>query len=81
MTTLQCSQEIMLSYSVTDPLFKIRPFLESLRRNMKNVEPEVCHSIDKQIIPFKGRSSLKQYNKNKPHKWDLKCSHEQEFLE
>ena len=33
---------------------------------MKNVEPEERHSIDEQIIPFKGRSSLKQYNKNKP---------------
>ena len=30
------------------------------------------HSIDEQIIPFKGRSSLKQYNKNKPHKWGFK---------
>ena len=39
---------------------------------MKNVEPEERHSIDEQIIPFKGRSSLKQYNKNKPHKWGFK---------
>ena len=50
-------------HAVYDPLFKIRPFLECLRRNMKNVEPEERHSIDEQIIPFKGRSSLKQYNK------------------
>lgn len=55
-----------------DPLFKVRPFLERLRSNMKNVEPEEHHSIDEQIIPFKGCSSLKQYNKNKPHKWGFK---------
>jgi len=24
------------------------------------------------MIPFKGRSSLKQYIKNKPHKWGIK---------
>lgn len=24
------------------------------------------------IIQFKGRSSLKQFNKNKPHKWGIK---------
>ena len=55
-----------------DPLFKIRPLLDSLKAKMYQLEPEEHHSIDEQIIPFKGRSFLKQYNKNKPHKWGFK---------
>ena len=55
-----------------DPLFKVRPLLESLKANMRQVEPEECHAIDEQMIPFKGRSSLKQYNKSKPNKWGFK---------
>ena len=27
---------------------------------------------DEQIVPFKGRHSLKQYNPRKPHKWGYK---------
>ena len=55
-----------------DPLFKIQPLLCSLRKNMMKTEPEERYSIDEQIIPFKGRSHLKQYNKKKPHKWGFK---------
>ena len=30
------------------------------------------HCIDEQIIPTKGRSSIKQYLQNKPNKWGIK---------
>ena len=52
-----------------DAVFKIRPLLSSLRANMLKVEPEEYHSIDEQIIPFKGLSHMKQYSGDKPHKW------------
>ena len=55
-----------------DPLFKVRPLLDSLKESLSKIEPEERHSIDEQMIPFKGRSSLKQYMKNKPHKWGYK---------
>ncbi|KAH9378961.1 hypothetical protein HPB48_018117 [Haemaphysalis longicornis] len=55
-----------------DRLFKVRPILDLLKENMRKVAPEQCESIDKQIIPFKGRSTLKQYFKSKPHKWGYK---------
>lgn len=29
-------------------------------------------AVDEQIIPTKARSSLKQYNPKKPHKWGYK---------
>jgi hypothetical protein len=36
------------------------------------VDPEECHSVDEQIVPFTGKSSLKQYIRNKPKKWGYK---------
>ena len=61
-----------------DALFKVRPLLDALKEKMGEVEPEEHHAIDEQIIPFKGRSHLKQYNK--PHKWAFKVSQGQEHL-
>lgn len=56
-----------------DKLFKVRPLLNRLKEKMAELPPEERHSVDEQIIPFKGRSYLKQYLRNKPHKWGFKC--------
>ncbi|CAK8678001.1 unnamed protein product [Clavelina lepadiformis] len=55
-----------------DPLFKVSPLLKRLRDAMSQLEPEERHSVDEQMIPFKGRSGIKQYIKNKPHHWGFK---------
>lgn len=55
-----------------DPLFKIRPVLTLVKENLRDIPAEEHHSVDEMIVPFKGRSSLKQYNKSKPHKWGIK---------
>nr|XP_039255146.1 piggyBac transposable element-derived protein 3-like [Styela clava] len=55
-----------------DPLFKVRPVLEKVRKNCLKIEPEEKQSVDEQMIPFKGRIGMKQYIKNKPHKWGIK---------
>ncbi|XP_053960620.1 piggyBac transposable element-derived protein 4-like [Anastrepha ludens] len=55
-----------------DKLYKIRPLLDSLKENFGKLPQEEHQSIDEQIIAFKGRSSFKQYNPAKPHKWGLK---------
>ncbi|KAH9367078.1 hypothetical protein HPB48_021743 [Haemaphysalis longicornis] len=55
-----------------DPLFKVCPILDLLKQNMRKAAPEQRQSIDEHIIPFKGRSTLKQYLKSKPHKWGYK---------
>lgn len=55
-----------------DKLFKVRPLLNRLLEYMKSLPIEEYHSVDEQIIPFKGRNHLKQYVKNKPHKWGYK---------
>jgi hypothetical protein len=56
-----------------DKLQKIRPFLTMLRSVLKSITKEEYLSVDEQIIPTKTRkSSLKQYNPQKPHKWGYK---------
>ena len=56
-----------------DILFKVREFLDNLNRNFEShADPEQIMSVDEQMIPFKGRHSLKVYMKNKPSKWGIK---------
>ena len=55
-----------------DPLFKIKPVLEHVRKNCLKVEPEEKSSVDEQMVAFKGRLGIKQYIKNKPTKWGIK---------
>lgn len=55
-----------------DKLHKVRPLLNILQSNMHDTPPEERHSVDEQMIAFKGRSHLKQYMRNKPHKWGFK---------
>lgn len=55
-----------------DKLYKVRPLLESVRKQMVAIPPEEKQAVDEQVIPFKGRSHLKQYNQKKPHKWGFK---------
>ena len=40
--------------------------------NCHKIPQEENPSIDKQVIPTKGRLSLRQYLLNKPHKWGIK---------
>jgi hypothetical protein len=57
----------------TDKLKKLRPILEALRTSFQSaVEPEESHSVDEMMVPFTGRSSLKQYIKSKPKPWGYK---------
>lgn len=55
-----------------DRLFKVRPFITGIQKNLWKIKHEECSAVDELVIPFKGRSILKQYNKNKPHKWGIK---------
>lgn len=52
---------------------KISPVLTALHSAFHDAcSNEEFQSIDEMIIPFKGRSHLKQYVKNKPKKWGFK---------
>ena len=56
-----------------DRLHKIRPLLEKLNVQFEAcAEKEMKVSVDEQIVPFKGRHSLKVYMMKKPNKWGYK---------
>ncbi|XP_065318901.1 piggyBac transposable element-derived protein 3-like [Gordionus sp. m RMFG-2023] len=67
------SQLIPRNQDGYDKCFKIRPFIKEIQNNMQKLEMEERVCVDELIIPFKGRSSLKQYIKSKPHKWGIKA--------
>lgn len=52
-----------------DKLHKVRPVIEDLNKAIREVyKPSNLAAVDESMIPFKGRSSLKQYNPMKPIK-------------
>ena len=55
-----------------DALFKVRPLLESLRKQCLQVAAEQRQSVDEQMIPFKGKNRLRQYLPKKPKRWGFK---------
>nr|XP_050043543.2 piggyBac transposable element-derived protein 3-like [Dermacentor andersoni] len=55
-----------------DRLAKVRPLIDTVNEQLSLVPLEEHLSIDEQIIPFKGRSSLRQYCPKKPKKWGYK---------
>ncbi|XP_050527792.1 piggyBac transposable element-derived protein 3-like [Daktulosphaira vitifoliae] len=55
-----------------DKLFKVRPLIDAVRTICTSIPKEEYLAVDEQIIPTKSRSSLKQYNPKKPHKWGYK---------
>ncbi|KAJ4930745.1 hypothetical protein JOQ06_025053 [Pogonophryne albipinna] len=56
-----------------DKLYRIRPVLEALKETFRTaVNPEEFQSIDEQMIPFKGRLSIKQYIPKKKKPWGVK---------
>ncbi|XP_071158717.1 piggyBac transposable element-derived protein 4-like [Mytilus edulis] len=56
-----------------DPLYKIKPVVNHLN-NKFGLEyiPKRNVTIDECMVPFKGRTLLKQYLPSKPHKWGAK---------
>ncbi|XP_046663283.1 piggyBac transposable element-derived protein 1-like [Homalodisca vitripennis] len=49
-----------------DRLFKIGPLFDSLQEKFRNLPKSEFLCIDEQIVPFKGKSGLKQYNPKNP---------------
>ena len=57
-----------------DKAFKIRPVIDYLVPKWQQYfGPDRELSVDESIIPFKGRTTLKQYMPDKPNKWGLKA--------
>lgn len=57
---------IMINYSKSGLL------CSQVQNIIRSIPKEEHLAVDEQIIPTKSRTSLKQYNPKKPHKWDYK---------
>jgi hypothetical protein len=61
---------------INDPNFdrahKVRPLLNIVKENFRSIPKEEKLSADEQIIPFKGRSIMKQHMPLKPNRWGYK---------
>lgn len=55
-----------------DRLFKIRPLVDSMQDKFRSIPKYEYLCVDEQIVPYKGKSSLKMYNPKKPKKWGFK---------
>lgn len=55
-----------------DKLWKLRPWLDGITNSLKHLPQEEMSAVDEIMVPFKGRSNIKVYMKNKPHKWGFK---------
>ena len=56
-----------------DKLYKVRPFIESLKTNFRlQYHPHCEQSIDEAMVKYKGRTVLKQYMPMKPIKRGIK---------
>jgi hypothetical protein len=55
-----------------DVFFRLRPLINHIKSVCNSFLIEENVSVDEQMIPFRGRSSVKQYFKNKPTSWGFK---------
>ena len=55
-----------------DRVWKLWPWLNELHQNLLDVTPEEYNSVDEIMVPFKGKSLLRQHMPGKPHKWGFK---------
>ena len=63
-----------LSTGTVDRFFKVRPLFTFLNEAFRNEPQTPKQSIDEVMVGYKGKTAgnLRQYIKNKPHKWGFK---------
>ncbi len=68
-----CVTQVAPGHPGFDPLAKVRPFVDMLRRRFIDVyQPQQDLSFDEGGCPWKGRLSWRVYNPRKPHKFHIK---------
>lgn len=65
-------EDISTEERAKDRLWKVRPFLERVRKGCLKQPPTTDVAVDEMIVPFEGQCGLKTYTRNKPNPWGLK---------
>ena len=63
---IHCNDNLEAPQPLTDVLYKVRPIITHFQNVFKLFKPKEFICIDEQVVPFKRRSRIKQYNPNKP---------------
>nr|XP_037284982.1 piggyBac transposable element-derived protein 3-like [Rhipicephalus microplus] len=66
------NNDLLQANAGNDRIFKIRPLIGNLLPKFQILPKSQMLEVDEHIVPFKGRSALKQYVPSKPHKWGYK---------
>ena len=57
-----------MSKDCHDKLFIVLPIINVIKERFQMITENLC--MYEHMVPFKSRSKLKQYNPQKPKKWD-----------
>ena len=66
---LHCNDNLSRPKNCSDRLCKIQPVVDHLKNSFAKIALSEKLCIDEQMVPFKGKSGLKQYNPQKLKKW------------
>ena len=69
---LHLNNNMQMPKDCPDKLFKVRPLISAIKECLQIIAPTEILCINKQMVPYKGRSKLKQYISQKPKKWGYK---------
>ena len=69
---LHLNNNMQMLKECPDKLFKVRPLISAIKEYLQIIAPTEILCMNKQMVPYKGRSKLKQYNSQKPKKWGYK---------
>ncbi|XP_030767719.1 piggyBac transposable element-derived protein 3-like [Sitophilus oryzae] len=71
---LHFADNSQITEETKDRFYKIRPLINKIKANCRQFQLENQYSIDETMVPYKGTfaGNLRQYIKNKPHKWGFK---------
>ena len=71
-SNLHCNDNLKCPPNCEDKLYKLRPLIDHFQEKFSQITPSEKPCIDEQMVSFKGKSHLKQYNSQKPKKWGYK---------
>ena len=71
-SNLHCNDNLKCPPNCEDKLYNLRPLIDHFQEKFSQIIPSEKLCIDELMVPFKGKSHLKQCNPQTPKKWGYK---------